>query len=205
MRDGNSLIMSGSGGGGSAASVTSVAFAESAEQANKVPWKGVKDVIAFNNEFNVVESNFDNENFWINYRSRDDDELTDAITDYYFGNGQKSISDVTLHAANVYASTAVSITSDARKKDVQSDCFINLDEIAAAPSVKFVWKDDESKRLQVGTIAQYWQRILPEVVSESSDGTLSMQYGVAALLSAISLAKEVQQLRDKIKDLEQQR
>jgi cell division protein FtsB len=62
--------------------------------------------------------------------------------------------------------------------------------------------------MQVGTIAQYWQKVLPEVVTDKND-ELSMQYGVAALVAAITTARkvvdherEIAQLKNRVKALE---
>ena len=84
----------------------------------------------------------------------------------------------------IYATGAITALSDARKKDVQGDAKIGVEQIADAPAVQFTWKGERAKAgLQVGTLAQYWQAVLPEVVMDKG-GELSMQYGVAALVSA---------------------
>jgi len=44
---------------------------------------------------------------------------------------------------------------------------------------------------QAGASAQSWQKLLPEVVVADENGTLSLAYGNAALVSAIELAKRV--------------
>lgn len=93
---------------------------------------------------------------------------------------------------NVYASGYITALSDARKKDITGEAGVTVEQIAHAPAVQFLWKDKERRKdgQQVGTLAQYWQTVLPEVVSDKG-GELSMQYGVAALVSSIIIARKV--------------
>ena len=84
--------------------------------------------------------------------------------------------------------------SDARLKDIKGNVELTAEQIASLPAVKFTWKKDadkEDKKEQVGTIAQEVQKILPEAVSENKDGMLGMQYGQAAMVSVINLARTV--------------
>lgn len=121
-----------------------------------------------------------------------------------------------LHVAGViYSTTGIfsdgyvsalgqNTSSDIRKKDIKKNFVLSVDEIASAPSVKYLWKDDKDKGLQVGSIAQYWQNVLPEAVHEGNDGYLTMQYGVIALLASISTARKVQDHERRIKELEKE-
>lgn len=83
--------------------------------------------------------------------------------------------------------------SDIRKKNIIEDFNIDISDISNAPSFKFKWKNSEDDKLHIGTSAQYWKEILPEIITESLDDekTLSVQYDVAALISVISLAKKI--------------
>ena len=104
----------------------------------------------------------------------------------------------------IYATGAVTALSDARKKDVQGDAKIGVEQIADAPAVQFLWLGERAKEgLQVGTLAQYWQAVLPEVVMDKG-GELSMQYGVAALVSAIITARKVVDHERRISELEKE-
>ena len=104
----------------------------------------------------------------------------------------------------IYATGAVTALSDARKKDVQGGAKIGVEQIAHAPAVQFLWKGERAKEgLQVGTLAQYWQAVLPEVVMDKG-GELSMQYGVAALVSAIITARKVVDHERRIQELEKE-
>ena len=110
-----------------------------------------------------------------------------------------------LHVIGDCAATSFVNTSDVRKKTMLGDISIDVNVIAQAPSFRFTWKDGMlDGKVHVGTSAQYWQSIVPEVISYARDamGTLSMQYDVLALLSSISIAKEVIDLREKVRILE---
>lgn len=95
-------------------------------------------------------------------------------------------------------------SSDARKKDIIETKELSLLDIANAPSVKYLWKHNRELGMQVGSIAQYWQKILPEAVHEDNDGYLSMEYGVIALLASISTARKVQDHERRIAQLEKE-
>jgi hypothetical protein len=60
----------------------------------------------------------------------------------------------------------------------------------------------DSGERQAGVGAQSFQTLLPETVLESSDGTLSLAYGNAALASSVELAKYVTALEQRISQLE---
>lgn len=91
-------------------------------------------------------------------------------------------------------------TSDERLKDIIGSITLDTDIIAKAPSIKFNWKNKDIQ--SVGSIAQYWAEILPDAVHTDDDGFYSMEYGNIALISAISLAREVIELKKRISELE---
>lgn len=97
-----------------------------------------------------------------------------------------------LHVSgDIYATGGVTSLSDIRKKDVLSyELPLSVEQIANAPTIKFLWKDKREEGEQVGTIAQYWQNVLPESIKDKS-GELSMSYGVAALIASITTARKV--------------
>ena len=174
-----------------------------ADEADEVPWTGVQDVITGSpsaNEFNICDTTPSNNKMWFNYRGRQGGQLSSAITEYDFGNGRSSRSGVTVRAANFFADSAVSVVSDERKKIVSKEMVLDLDKIADAPSVLFKWRDEHDETLHVGTIAQYWQKVLPQVVCEDQEGNLSMQYGTAALVAVISVARELREIKKLLKD-----
>ena len=105
---------------------------------------------------------------------------------------------------SIYATGGITALSDIKQKNIKEYMQLGIDEVANAPVIKFTWKDPEAedKGLQVGSIAQYWEKVLPEAVKKDKEGTLSMSYGVVALVAAISTAKKVQEHERRIADLE---
>ena len=171
-----------------------------ADEADEVPWTGVQDVITGGNEFNICDTTPNNNKMWFNYRGRQGGQLSSSITEYDFGNGRGSRSGVTVRAENFFADSAVSVVSDERKKIVSKEMVLDLDKIADAPSVLFKWRDSNEETEHVGTIAQYWQKVLPQVVCEDQERNLSMQYGTAALVAVISVARELREIKKLLKD-----
>ena len=101
----------------------------------------------------------------------------------------------------------VSQTSDLRKKTITGDVPMNLYNVANAPLFKFTWNEEKEYSGQhIGSAAQYWQTILPELVIQGSDAdmTLAMQYDVIALASAITVAKTVVNHEERIILLERE-
>lgn len=174
-----------------------------ADEADEVPWTGVQDVITGSpsaNEFNICDTTPSSNKMWFNYGSRQGGQLSSAITEYDFGNGKGSRSGVTVRAENFFADSAVSVVSDERKKIVSKEMVLDLDKIADAPSVLFKWRDSQGDTEHVGTIAQYWQKVMPQVVCEDHEGNLSMQYGTTALVAVISVARELREIKKMLKD-----
>lgn len=109
-----------------------------------------------------------------------------------------------LHVSGTaYATGGFQNGSDIRYKDIVQDILLSITDIANAPSFTFTWKDDQTKQVQCGTSAQYWQKILPQVIMSTND-QLSMSYDKAALLSVISVAKEVETLEQRVSKLERE-
>jgi hypothetical protein len=104
-------------------------------------------------------------------------------------------------STGLYSHGYVTALSDIRHKDVMGDVKLTVSEVANAPAVKFMWKDRRQEGLQVGSIAQYWKKVLPEAIVEAADGELTMSYGVIALLAAIANAREIVNLKREIAEL----
>lgn len=103
--------------------------------------------------------------------------------------------------ANVYSRGYVTALSDIRKKNVIEDIELDVNAIALARLIRFTWKDCHDTDEHVGGIAQEWQKILPEAVYESTDGTLSMDYGVIGMISAVTLARKVVRMESEVEIL----
>ena len=105
----------------------------------------------------------------------------------------------------IYCTSGFTFLSDIRKKDVITYQWAPaLSAIAEAPIIRYTLKDDKEKRERIGSVAQYWQKITPEAVTETGD-TLSMDGATIALTSVIALAREVKQLKAQVARLTQQR
>lgn len=105
--------------------------------------------------------------------------------------------------ANVLSNGYVTALSDIRKKNVTGEVELDVNAIAMARLIRFTWKDRKfDKNEHVGGIAQEWQKILPEAVHESADGTLSMDYGAIGVISAVTLARKVVEQERRLEELE---
>ena len=91
-------------------------------------------------------------------------------------------------------------SSDARLKYILDPVTLDIRKIADAPSVRFRWLKENEE--DAGSIAQYWQEHLPWTVRRQPNGYLGLDYGRAALLSAISIAKTVTRHEDRLNALE---
>jgi hypothetical protein len=99
-----------------------------------------------------------------------------------------------------YAGNVTAYSDERFKKDwaTLEDNFV--EKLAQVKSGTYS-RTDENLR-QVGVSAQSLQKVLPEAVMTQNDGVLSVAYGNAALASAVELAKEVVDLRNRVAQLE---
>ena len=104
-------------------------------------------------------------------------------------------------ATGAVTALVLSSSSDIRLKDIRKNVCLSVEEIAKAPAVEFAWK--KTGNLAVGSIAQYWQSILPQAIHKR-DNYLSMQYDVIALLASIANARRILSIEKKIKELEEE-
>jgi hypothetical protein len=104
-------------------------------------------------------------------------------------------------SGNLTMANNVTAYSDERlKKDwaaLPSDFVERLAKIKAGTYTRI----DREER-QAGVSAQDFQKLLPETVLADNEGTLSLAYGNAALVSAVELAKDNIELRARIERLE---
>ena len=123
--------------------------------------------------------------------------------EFYFYNGTNGDgqSSVCVNAGWFYAYGQVTALSDERKKNVVGEIELTIEQIANARAVKFYWKDKRDTDLLVGSIAQDWQKILPQAVFEK-DGELSMDYSVIALMCGITIARKVEDHESRLRRLE---
>ena len=90
--------------------------------------------------------------------------------------------------------------SDVRFKDIQEDADIKVEDIANAPYFAFKWNDREDNETHVGTSAQYWEKILPELVNGEDFKTLN--YGSLGVGMGIALAKRLLESERRVKAME---
>ena len=108
-----------------------------------------------------------------------------------------------LDCDGVFHASGYQNSSDLRRKNLYGDIALSVADIAAMPAVRFRWNSGrDTQAMHVGTIAQAWQTLLPEVVTQGSDDLLSMDYASAALVSVINVAKSVSDHERRILDLE---
>lgn len=97
----------------------------------------------------------------------------------------------------------VTQSSDIRMKDIIRDEAFDAESIAKMPLVTFAWKKDEEKRGHFGTIAQNWEKVIPEVVIEGGDGMKAMDYGAAAMAAGVTACRKAVELERRIAELEE--
>lgn len=93
-------------------------------------------------------------------------------------------------------------SSDERLKNILRPRALNVRDIANAPSVEFMWKKDGIK--DVGSIAQYWKKLIPQLAPDMPDGSMGLQYGKTALMSVIAVAKKTVSLEERVAQLERE-
>ena len=103
--------------------------------------------------------------------------------------------------ANVLSNGYVTALSDIRQKRVIDRFTLDVEAIAGASLIHYRWKDKHDELLHAGGIAQEWQKILPEAVIEDEAGRLSMDYGVIGMVSAVSIARKIQDQQKEIEEL----
>ena len=120
----------------------------------------------------------------------------------YNANYPLYINGVGYASSGFYTAGYVTALSDVRHKNVIGDTGLTVEQIAEAPAIRFTWKDRDDQSVFAGSIAQYWQKVLPEVVKSQADGTLSLDYQVTALMASIVTARKVNDHEQRIRQLE---
>ena len=92
--------------------------------------------------------------------------------------------------------------SDIRFKDIINNTSLDINDIADAPLFTFKWNDREDNNTHLGTSAQYWESISPELVTGEDFKTLN--YASLGVAMGISLAKKAMNHEERIKVLEEE-
>ncbi|MDY3266234.1 MAG: tail fiber domain-containing protein [Phocaeicola sp.] len=92
--------------------------------------------------------------------------------------------------------------SDIRAKDIVDSIKVSIDDIAKLSTIKYKWNGwkkrvIKSDDVQIGGIAQEMEKILPEAVL-NNDGLLSMDYAKCAYIFAVTLAKELKEIKEQM-------
>ena len=105
----------------------------------------------------------------------------------------------------IYCTGGFAFLSDKRMKNViDRQVQLTVDQIADAPLIYYTLKGDADKRVQLGSVAQYWKTVLPETVQTDEAGTLSMQYDVQAHTAVVVLARKVRALWEEVEKIKKQ-
>ena len=133
----------------------------------------------------------------LNYRAASD--VTACIGGGNFGIGTTSPGYKLHVVGKIYCTGGFAFLSDIRKKNVVGFCNgFSVKDIANAPLIQYTLKGDlDDGRRHIGSVAQYWQKVLPDTVNEA-DGTLSMDQESILMASVITLARKVMSLENQI-------
>lgn len=103
---------------------------------------------------------------------------------------------------SIYSVNSLNTSSDLRLKDILSDIPLTVEQVAAASSFLYRWKNSKDTAIHAGSAAQYWQKALPQAVLKGEDGYLSMEYDRLALAAVITTARTVVDHEQRIRRLE---
>ena len=137
------------------------------------------------------------------------DGANTEFTNTYIATGTTTASAFDLGTSNrrwrtIYSVNSLNTSSDLRLKDVRAAIPLTVAQVAAAPSFLYRWKKGADTALHAGSSAQYWQQALPQAVTEGADGYLAMEYDRIALAAAITTARAVETLDQRVTRLEKE-
>ena len=120
-----------------------------------------------------------------------------ATLNFAFGASGSMASIANLSSSGVMTAVSMVSSSDERLKTDWANLSVDfIDRLADVKHGSF--ERISSGNREVGVTAQSLKEVLPEAVVEGEEGYLSVNYGGAALVAAIELAKEVKALRAEI-------
>lgn len=97
----------------------------------------------------------------------------------------------------------INTASDVRLKRRIADVALTVRDVAEAPVYRFAWINGGG--IDVGSTAQYWGARVPELTHLLQDGKhLGLDYGKAALLSVVAVARSTADHERRIADIERQ-
>lgn len=108
-------------------------------------------------------------------------------------------------SGNVTSSGHFYANSDIRYKNIIEYHYNLSDKIAQLPIIKYKWTDRDDDSIRIGSSAQSVMSIIPELVSyDDNTDFYSLDYATLGAVAGISACKEVEILKQKIKELEQE-
>lgn len=129
--------------------------------------------------------------------------LTGVTSSSIFYSGIQSASGARLVGGNsLYASGGFFEASDNKLKNFKHDINIDLEKLSQLPKKYFIWKNDNSNKLNIGTSAQELQKLYPELVSEDEEGILNVAYDKLSIIALAAIDKLYKDFNNKILILE---
>ena len=141
---------------------------------------------------NRITSSGNDEDFWL-YN-------THAIS--YEASSHTFWGDTTING-NLLTKGVITMFSQLSMKNVIDYDGLSLEQLSMIKPARFTWNDGRDNRIHVGGIADYIQPIIPEVIYQTLDDKLTMDYGSAAFYIGTSLIKPVIELWE-VKDKQQE-
>lgn len=102
---------------------------------------------------------------------------------------------------NIFSTGDQIINSDLTMKMNLKDVTYSVSDIAKCRAVTFDWKDGHGH--SAGSIAQDWKPLIPELV-HGEEGGMTLAYGQIALVNSILEAREIERLKERVAELENQ-
>ena len=99
-----------------------------------------------------------------------------------------------------YGATSWTANSDIRLKDVNGNIENAVDKLKTLNAINYSWKSDETKKQNLGLIAQEVEKVFPQVIDENKNGYFGVRYAdlVPVLVKAIQeLKAEIDELKNK--------
>ncbi len=133
-----------------------------------------------------------------------------ALSQFVQTSGDQSISGTKTFTGTIKVNRAESTTgffqtSDIRYKNIIEHHYSLSDKIAQLPIIKYKWTDRDDNSVRIGSSAQSVMSIIPELVSyDNNTDFYSLDYATLGAVAGISACKEVEMLKQKIKELEQE-
>lgn len=116
-----------------------------------------------------------------------------------------TVASAKLHVVgNILATGGVTMQSARILKNIVDERGLSLAELSVIKPTRYTWKDKRDDRIHIGGIADDIEKVLPEVIYKTSDGTLTMDYGNAGFAIASSLIQPVVDHEARIAALEKE-